>query len=61
MNMEHKKMTFAERQSFSGSARAYDPLTKEERQAFIDGKMSREEFDKLCDERYKAGIFYELK
>ncbi|MCM1338789.1 MAG: hypothetical protein NC191_03870 [Muribaculaceae bacterium] len=60
-NMEHKKMTFEERQNFGGSAKAYDPLTKEERQAYIDGKMTQEEFDKLCDERIKSGIFYELK
>ena len=31
----------------------WDPASPEERQAWIDGKMTDEEFDALCDKRRK--------
>lgn len=46
-------MTLQDRMNDNTGIKGYDPATPEERQAWIDGKMTDEEFNELCDKRIK--------
>lgn len=49
----NNKISYEERINDWSGVEGFNPVTPEERQAWIDGKMTDEEFDALCDKRIK--------
>jgi len=48
-----EKATFKKRMNDNTGLIGFDPVSQAERQAWINGEMTDEEFDALCEQRIK--------